>query len=176
MSRELKTRLRERIVRPVVGRIVGHGRLVGTALVVVPVAIPVVLSWLNVSLGTWVARVWGAAGLGSMLLGLEVLSLTSQNRCPVCRHEGDSSANYCDRCGADVSEQPTGLEQLAEGADQADRPLVERDEVRASVESSRHDEDVLIAEHTAEGKTVLYRVDADVWEAISEKTNGEVYV
>jgi hypothetical protein len=44
------------------------------------------------------------------------------------------------------------------------------------VEPSRYGEDVLVAEHTGEGETVLYRVDADVWDAISEETNGEVVV
>jgi hypothetical protein len=170
-----KAAVRERIVRPAAGRIVGRGALVGYGLLLGPLAAAAVLSWLNVGLGTWVARAGFGASLASMFVGFELLSLNGRTRCPACRYTSNARANYCDRCGTSVAGRPTGLEALAEGVETERGPLVERDEVRASVEPSRHGEDVLVAEHRDE-ETVLYRVDADVWDAISEETNGEVYV
>jgi hypothetical protein len=172
MIRELKTTVHERIVRPVAGRIVGRGNLVGAVLGFGPVVAAVGLVLAQVSLQSPLDVALAAVGFGSVLLGLEVSGRASKKRCPACRGVVDSEENYCGRCSTDITTVPTELERVAEGTTDRKR-LVEREQIDGELKRWHESDAMLVAEERG-GEVVLHRVDPEVWESITDSEPVEV--
>jgi hypothetical protein len=167
MLQDVKERFVRGVLRPAAGRVVGRGTVVGWLLAGGPVALALLLAWMDVTLREPLAGVGAAAGFATMLVGVSVLSRSTRRLCPSCGRAKPTTDDYCGTCGTYLRDVPTELERLAnvDSGRPPERPLDGR-EIVAEVSRPAGADDVLVSEQQGE-EIVLYRLDADVWEAVS---------